>query len=297
MTYASLSRIDSVAERTWPRASSFGGRTSRSGRSQPPNTAYSRSLGWIDPSDYDSEPPLGRVLGFRSYRECQGPDSQILRSASRGFLLAASPRPHTRTDRLSATQFVNFERLDDAVSARKALNGREILGNQIGPVRIGFAKVPTKVATAPFGNGDVAQTAPQNGIGSYPHVYDALSHISGVTGVPVEKQLADGQVQDYRSNMLVGLVADEHYATAHMFANGTGSAPVETTPGSLNEMQLLMRELSQGDDELEEHVAAVAGTSEHGVKRAAVCSTNPCSLSLQLIAHRKCTIPLFRSPS
>ncbi|KWU46568.1 ARM repeat-containing protein, partial [Rhodotorula sp. JG-1b] len=154
--------------------------------------------------------------------------------------------------------FVNFERLDDAVSARKALNGREILGNQIGPVRIGFAKVPTKVATAPFGNGDVAQTAAQNGIGSYPHIYDALSHISGVTGVPVEKQLADGQVQDYRSNMLVGLVADEHYATAHMFANGTGSAPVETTPGSLNEMQLLMRELSQGDDELEEHVAAVA---------------------------------------
>jgi protein JSN1 len=150
------------------------------------------------------------------------------------------------------------------VSARKALNGREILGNQIGPVRIGFAKVPTKVATAPFGNGDVTQNAAQNGIGSYPHVYDALSHISGVTGVPVEKQLADGQVQDYRSNMLVGLVADEHYATAHMFANGTGSAPVETTSGSLNEMQLLMRELSQGDEELEEHVAAVAGTSEHG---------------------------------
>ena len=152
------------------------------------------------------------------------------------------------------------------MSARKALNGREILGNQIGPVRIGFAKVPTKVATAPFGNGDVAQTAAQNGIGSYPHIYDALSHISGVTGVPVEKQLADGQVQDYRSNMLVGLVADEHYATAHMFANGTGSAPVETTPGSLNEMQLLMRELSQGDDELEEHVAAVAGMSGRGLE-------------------------------
>ncbi|GAA5978156.1 hypothetical protein JCM10908_004250 [Rhodotorula pacifica] len=154
--------------------------------------------------------------------------------------------------------FVNFERLDDAVSARKALNGREILGNQVGPVRIGFAKVPTKVATAPFGNGESAQVPAQNGIGSYPHVYDALSHISGVTGVPVEKQLADGQVQDYRSNMLVGLVADEYYATAHMFANGHGPAPVETTSGSLNEMQLLMRELSQGEDELEEHVEAVA---------------------------------------
>jgi protein JSN1 len=37
---------------------------------------------------------------------------------------------------------VNFERLDDAVCARKALNGRDVLGSDIGAIHIGFAKVP-----------------------------------------------------------------------------------------------------------------------------------------------------------
>jgi protein JSN1 len=39
---------------------------------------------------------------------------------------------------------VNFERLDDAVRARKALNGRDVLGSDVGAIRIGFAKVPVK---------------------------------------------------------------------------------------------------------------------------------------------------------
>ncbi|KAG2748631.1 hypothetical protein P692DRAFT_201714773 [Suillus brevipes Sb2] len=34
------------------------------------------------------------------------------------------------------------ERLDDAVRARKALNGRDVLGSDIGAIRIGFAMVP-----------------------------------------------------------------------------------------------------------------------------------------------------------
>ncbi|BGO89605.1 hypothetical protein NBRC10512_001544 [Rhodotorula toruloides] len=159
--------------------------------------------------------------------------------------------------------FVNFERLDDAVAARKSLNNREILGAEVGPVRIGFAKVPTKVSNAPFANqvnGDgTPATAAANGIGSYPHVYNALSQISGVSNIPVERQLADGQMQDYRSNMVLGLVGNSHYATAHAFQQPSPphGQPVETHKGSINEMQLLMRELSQGDPDLEEHVAAV----------------------------------------
>ncbi|BGO97711.1 Protein JSN1 [Rhodotorula toruloides] len=159
--------------------------------------------------------------------------------------------------------FVNFERLDDAVAARKSLNNREILGAEVGPVRIGFAKVPTKVSNAPFANqvnGDgTPATAAANGISSYPHVYNALSQISGVSNIPVERQLADGQMQDYRSNMVLGLVGNSHYATAHSFQQPSPphGQPVETHKGSINEMQLLMRELSQGDPDLEAHVAAV----------------------------------------
>ncbi|GAA5830360.1 hypothetical protein JCM11251_001322 [Rhodosporidiobolus azoricus] len=199
--------------------------------------------------------------------------------------------------------FVNFERLDDAVSARKALNGREILGAEVGAVRIGYAKVPTKVATGPFvnhvnGDGTPASSssngiggvpAPPPPMGSYQQVYGALSQMSGVNGVPVERQMADGQVQDYRSNLLLGVVSNGHYANAHAFAaqaqaaaggfgvgggmegggvgRGSGGAsPLgqqgETVRGTVNEMQLLMRELSIGDPEVEEHVAAVAKDRE-----------------------------------
>ncbi|BGP53866.1 hypothetical protein JCM8202v2_001438 [Rhodotorula sphaerocarpa] len=216
---------------------------------------YGKGAGQAGPGDLSLQTQPTRALWIGSIPPSTTPNHLLAVFSAFGPIESARVLTH------KSCGFVNFERLDDAVSARKALNGREILGNQVGPVRIGFAKVPTKVATAPFGaqaNPNGNHTSGPNGIGSYPHVYDALSHISGVSGVPVEKQLADGQVQDYRSNMLVGLVADGHYASAHMFANGSGSAPIETTAGSLNEMQLLMRELSQGEGELEEHVAAVA---------------------------------------
>ncbi|GAA5848606.1 hypothetical protein JCM8547_004571 [Rhodosporidiobolus lusitaniae] len=190
--------------------------------------------------------------------------------------------------------FVNFERLDDAVTARKALNGREILGAEVGAVRIGYAKVPTKVANGPFpnhlngdgtpvsSNGNNNGAAPPPPLGSYAQVYGALSQLSGVSGIPVEKQMADGQVQDYRSNMLLGVVSNGHYASAHAFAGqaqaqavgGGGGAgaggPVyvgglvlgETVKGTVNEMQLLMRELSGGDENVEEDVGAVAKNRE-----------------------------------
>ncbi|GAA5968271.1 hypothetical protein JCM11641_003789 [Rhodosporidiobolus odoratus] len=190
--------------------------------------------------------------------------------------------------------FVNFERLDDAVAARKALNGREILGAEVGAVRIGYAKVPTKVLNGPFVKHVSGDGTPANSsmLGTYPQVYGALQQLSGVSGVPVERQMADGQLQDYRSNMLVGVVSNGHYASAHAFANqaqlqqqqalAAGGAAggsndgylspfaqqgptVETVKGSVNEMQLLMRELSQGEDDVEQDVAAVSKDREPAV--------------------------------
>jgi hypothetical protein len=40
--------------------------------------------------------------------------------------------------------FINFEWLDDAVRARKVLNGCDVLGSDVGAIRIGFANVPVK---------------------------------------------------------------------------------------------------------------------------------------------------------
>ncbi|GAA5905012.1 uncharacterized protein JCM6883_004937 [Sporobolomyces salmoneus] len=175
--------------------------------------------------------------------------------------------------------FVNFERLDDAFAARKALNGREILGAEVGPVRIGFAKVPGKVSPGGGGGGDgVASSQNGNGLGSQSALYTAISQLDGVTGIPVERQIAEGQIQDYRSNLVVGLATNGHYASAHalnsansvssstanLFAPGAilpaapGEPQIETLVGTVNEQQLIMRELSQGDPQLEEHVQAVA---------------------------------------
>ncbi|GAA6062356.1 hypothetical protein JCM10212_005698 [Sporobolomyces blumeae] len=163
--------------------------------------------------------------------------------------------------------FVNFERLDDAVAARKSLNGREILGAEVGPVRIGFAKVPSKIVAGGPHDGSL------NGPGSHAALYDAVSQLDGVSGIPVDRQIADGDMQDYRSGLVVGLVSNGHYASANaissasnLFAPGAilppapGEPQIETVAGSINEQQLLMRELSQGDADLEEHVKAVAGT-------------------------------------
>ncbi|CAG8517082.1 10778_t:CDS:2 [Ambispora gerdemannii] len=40
--------------------------------------------------------------------------------------------------------FVNFEKLDDAIKAKKSLHGKEVLGSAVGPVKIGYAKVQSK---------------------------------------------------------------------------------------------------------------------------------------------------------
>ncbi|ORY61951.1 hypothetical protein BCR35DRAFT_334920 [Leucosporidium creatinivorum] len=163
--------------------------------------------------------------------------------------------------------FINFERLDDAVSARKTLNGREILGAEVGAVRIGFAKVPTKIINGPFGdstNTTLNGAPPSNGIGSLPATYHALQQLNGVGGVSVERQVADGALQDYRSNLVMGMVANGQYASAGVLqANGVAASegdesPIETVKATINETQLLMRELSGEGPLTEVHVQAVA---------------------------------------
>ena len=190
-------------------------------------------------------------------------------------------------------QFVNFERLDDAVAARKALNGREILGAEVGPVRIGYAKVPGKVVPGSVQDGVVTSSngvVNGNGLVAQPGLYNAISQLDGANGIPVERQIADGQIQDYRSNLVVGLATNGHYASAHalnnvstsnLFAPGAilpsapGEPQIETTVGTVNEQQLIMRELSQGDPDLEEHVEAVAGESHLSILFSSELTDSP----------------------
>ncbi|KAK4053070.1 hypothetical protein OIV83_001805 [Microbotryomycetes sp. JL201] len=120
--------------------------------------------------------------------------------------------------------FINFERLDDAVAARKALNGRDILGPETGAARIGFAKVPAKAGTGP---------------------------LADVTNKPVDINGDQStSVQDYRSNLMLSVVA----------AEGEG-AILSTATAPVDETKLLMRELGGDRTETELDLAAYKGES------------------------------------
>lgn len=118
--------------------------------------------------------------------------------------------------------------MEDAITARKDLNGYEILGGEAGPVRIGFAKVPSRL----------------------PPNFDPA------TGF-------DPALESYHSNLTMGLVAG---TVVDPFGLSNGGLAIEldqiqTILASTSETQLLMRELSLDDPQSDAHTAAVGGES------------------------------------
>lgn len=142
--------------------------------------------------------------------------------------------------------FINFERLDDAVRARKALNGRDVLGSDVGAIRIGFAKVPTKNSTDGTNGEDNANVAVQ-GVGdlSVGATIHALRGIKGASTIPTDQQVLGGAVDNYRSHLLLSMVG------SGLHTNGY------TT--SVTEQQMIMRELSGGSPDAEPEIQALAG--------------------------------------
>ncbi|PKK72445.1 hypothetical protein RhiirC2_742692 [Rhizophagus irregularis] len=134
--------------------------------------------------------------------------------------------------------FVNFEKLDDAVKAKKALHGKEVLGSAVGPVRIGFAKVQPKPSPT---------STPEPGSPATRHIRN-LSSSSSSSNNQNSGQW-NGQVENYHNNMIRMMMAGAANAN-----NG------------LTEKQSMMRELSGGvdddiDDILENRPAATYFTS------------------------------------
>lgn len=98
--------------------------------------------------------------------------------------------------------FINFERVDDAVRARKTLNGRDALGTEVGAVRVGFAKVPIKNMEDGFPNSDSNS--------GFAEALDQLQSLKGSKLVSAEEQLESGNLEDYRSNMVLNLMHLQH---------------------------------------------------------------------------------------
>lgn len=150
---------------------------------------------------------------------------------------------------------VNFERLDDAVRARKALNGRDVLGSDVGAIRIGFAKVPVK--NGQEGNGQEEGVAPNvQGVGdlSVGATIHALRNVKGASTIPVDQQVLSGNVENYRSNLLLSMIGSGLHNAQIDAANKAAG-----WQASVTEQQMIMRELSGGAADAEADIQALAG--------------------------------------
>ncbi|KAK0228334.1 hypothetical protein IW262DRAFT_596366 [Armillaria fumosa] len=152
--------------------------------------------------------------------------------------------------------FINFERLDDAVRARKALNGRDVLGSDVGAIRIGFAKVPVKNGQEGGGPDDTGCVTVQ-GVGdlSVNATIQALRMVKGASTIPADQQVLSGAVENYRSNLLLSMIGTGSHTAAYM-SDGL-SKPAGWTP-TVTEQQMIMMELSAGSNDAEADIQALA---------------------------------------
>ncbi len=152
------------------------------------------------------------------------------------------------TDVSQCCGFVNFERLASAISARNALNGRDILGSDVGPIRIGFARVQTKSPTLGRPDEEEAHGSPNKAL------REGLSAVKGAAAVSTEQQLSvqGGGVENYRSQLVLDLVkAGVH---EQVLEKGLGQG------GEVSEQQMIVQVMSSGREE-DGDVLAAAGAS------------------------------------
>lgn len=240
-----------------------------------------------------SSGPGGKTTGVQSpITPGAGGDSSLQSSPTRALWIGSIPSTTTPATILSVFSpfgpiesarvlthkncgFVNFERLDDAVRARKALNGRDVLGSDVGAIRIGFARVPTKNASTVNDNNDELQTpgglisalgqasgVPQ-GVGDLTvgATIHALRSVKGASAIPADQQVLGGTVENFRSNLLLSLIGSGALNGMITAGGGTSPTPGAVTPsgrGSVTEQQLIMRELSAGSADAEADVQALA---------------------------------------
>ncbi|KAI0693745.1 hypothetical protein BC835DRAFT_1415764 [Cytidiella melzeri] len=150
--------------------------------------------------------------------------------------------------------FINFERLDDAVRARKALNGRDVLGSDVGAIRIGFAKVPVKNGQEGTGQDETAAPNVQ-GVGdlSVGATIHALRTVKGASTIPVDQQVLSGAVENYRSNLLLSMIGSGLHNTQLEAAS-----KLSGWQASITEQQMILRELSAGSNDSEVDIQSLA---------------------------------------
>ena len=82
----------------------------------------------------------------------------------------------------------------------------------------------------------------------------ALRNIKGATTIPVNQQVLSGAVENYRSNLLLSMIA----SGAHAGMFDSAGKPAGWTSAA-TEQQMIMKELSGGSPDAEADILALAG--------------------------------------
>ncbi|KAG6821175.1 hypothetical protein H0H93_005395 [Arthromyces matolae] len=224
------------------------------GPTSPPGTAAGKppsSASGLGPMDAQLQSTPTRALWIGSIPSTTTPATILSVFSPYGPIESARVLTHKNCG------FINFERLDDAVRARKALNGRDVLGSDVGAIRIGFAKVPVKggpegaIGTEENPN-IVVQGVGDLSVGATIH---ALRSVKGASTVPADQQVLGGAVENYRSNLLLSMVGSGAH-TGPYLSDGLPK-PASWVP-SVTEQQMIMRELSVGANDAEADIQALA---------------------------------------
>lgn len=138
------------------------------------------------------------------------------------------------------------------------MNSRDILGSDVGAIRIGFAKVPVKNGL----DGEEASPPMPQGVGdlSIVDTIQALRSIKGAASVPVDDQVMGGLVENYRSNLLMSMIATGQFkAMKERIDKNDGSAGLGFPPTyDITEQQMIMAQLSEGQPDADEaHIHAL----------------------------------------
>ena len=143
--------------------------------------------------------------------------------------------------------------------ARKALNGCDVLGSDVGAIRIGFARVPIKNgqegSPEEFTNVSVQGISDLN-VGASIH---ALRTAKGALTIPADQQVLSGAVENYRSNLLLSMLSSSTHSYITDGIKPPGFGPMVT------EQQMIMKELAVGSADAEADIQALAGTSNPAV--------------------------------
>ena len=136
------------------------------------------------------------------------------------------------------------------------MNGRDVLGSDVGAIRIGFAKVPVK-------NGSEGNDIQEDGNHVIQGVGDlnigatiqALRNVKGASAIPVEQQVQSGAVENYRSNLLLSMISSGNHNNVLISDGIQGNA---WSP-SITEQQMIVKQLSEGSPDAENEILAHAG--------------------------------------